>query len=557
MSAFGRYTLTKALGAVGPLERFDAEGPDGRVILERAMRNFAGDDAFREGFVRAAEKARALDGPHVIHTQDVGTVDGVPYVAFERFASLPLTEVVAAAPDGRLSVPQLTCLVFDLARALDSAHFRIDGDPVLHRGVVPDNIFVGEDGTVKLARFALNEALSQEQVSRTGLLSAQLQYMAPEYSETGVYTASCDLFSLGVVLYEAVSGKHPFEASNAIEMSERMLEGDFKKLAEIAPHAPALLVNLCERLIQATPDERFENATVLVSKLETVKPSDGDRKQLADLVATATSSTPRSSGLGSSASVSGPGPAPMGSEVRASSPRPSPPGPPRPAAPTSPAFDDMPPMVAPTSSASSVSDGRLGTDSDKSRPGPSRERHPGPPRVEASEPASDGSLAAPPSPDPDRIVSEIRREAPAGSNAAARPEELVPVASRPEPGTTVDPAIIDEMRRIRAAEMDAPPAAPGDAAPQTVMQVPDFQGPGPEAPVAYPKTAVLDGPAPVGASPTAQPAALPRPAPLPRPADSKNTSSIPPWILVTVGFVAVLLVLGLAVGVTLFVASLD
>jgi serine/threonine protein kinase len=281
MPAFGNYDLGRRRGTVGPLERFEANGPTGPVELERALPAFAKDVEFTAVFLSEARRAQALDHPAVVRVLDVGVVDEVPFVVTEALRGDDLVRARRAAPNSRLGAAEIACLAYDLAAALDAGHVPLSGEPLLHRAVFPENVIVLESGHAKLTRFGIYKALGQQQISKSGLLSSQFRYSAPEYSETGQYTIACDLFSLGVTLYEALAGEHPFEAENAIVMTERVLSGDYRPLAEIVPSAPPLLMEICERLIMPRPNERFRSAMELLSKLEPLRPTDRERAALA------------------------------------------------------------------------------------------------------------------------------------------------------------------------------------------------------------------------------------------------------------------------------------
>jgi serine/threonine-protein kinase len=283
MPSFGSYDLGRRRGTAGPLERFEATGPTGPVELERALPAFAKDAEFTAVFLAEARRAQGIEHPSVVRVLDVGVVDNVPFIVTEALRGDDLARLRRGTP--KLGAPDVISLAYDLAAALDAGHVPLSGEPLLHRAVFPENIIVLESGHAKLARFGIYKALGQQQISKSGLLSSQFRYSAPEYSETGQYTIACDLFSLGVTLYEALAGEHPFEAENAIVMTERVLSGDYRPLAEAAPGTPPLLVEVCERLIKPRPEERFRSAMELLSKLEPLRPTERERTSLAGAAA--------------------------------------------------------------------------------------------------------------------------------------------------------------------------------------------------------------------------------------------------------------------------------
>ena len=213
---FGPYYLVRRLGVGGMAETFEAtrigaEDFEQRVCLKRVLPAFSDDEAFVSRFRREAKLAAQLRHTNVVGVVDFGTVEGVHYMALELVDGIDLRSLLTSSPGEKLA-PETTALIgLDLAYALEHAHATL-----VHRDVSPSNILLSRSGEAKLADFGI--AKSMDGASATASRSAQgkVPYMSPEHIRGEPVDGRTDLFSLGVVLFEALAGARPFDGAHDV-----------------------------------------------------------------------------------------------------------------------------------------------------------------------------------------------------------------------------------------------------------------------------------------------------------------------------------------------------
>lgn len=274
----GRYAIVDRIGAGGMAELFLArqDGPRGfakPVVLKLLHQHVAEDPEFIAMFEREARVAAALLHPNIVQVLDVGVADGEHFLALELVHGRDLRRIITAQR-GPLPLGVAVRIVTDVARALDYAHTRRDarGVPldVVHRDVSPANVLVGFRGAVKLADFGIAKAADQTSNTRTGILKGKFGYMAPEQYMQQAVDARSDLFALGVVLYEATTGRRAFAGSQTFSVMNRAMSGDYASPTAIDPTYPASLAELVARLLAVDPAQRPASAHAVVEALEAI-----------------------------------------------------------------------------------------------------------------------------------------------------------------------------------------------------------------------------------------------------------------------------------------------
>jgi serine/threonine protein kinase len=211
----GRYTIVDRIGAGGMAELFLArqDGPRGfakPIALKLLHAHIGEDPEFVAMFEREARVAAALVHPHVVQVLDIGVAEDEHFLALEFVHGRDLRRILVAQR-GPLPLGPALRVVTDVAKALHYVHTRCDphGRPLdlVHRDVSPANVLVGFAGSVKLADFGIAKAADQTAHTRTGTLKGKFGYMAPEQCLQQGVDARSDLFALGVVLYEATTGR--------------------------------------------------------------------------------------------------------------------------------------------------------------------------------------------------------------------------------------------------------------------------------------------------------------------------------------------------------------
>ncbi|MCZ6807082.1 MAG: protein kinase, partial [Deltaproteobacteria bacterium] len=281
---FGSYRLLRRLGVGGMAETFEAVragtgGFEQRVCLKRVLPAYSHDPEFIGRFRREAKLAAQLRHSNIVGVTDFGEVEGVSYMALELVDGVDLRSFLRSLTDQKLP-PEMVALVgLDLAYALEHAH-----QSIIHRDVSPANVLISRAGETKLADFGIAKAIESAAATASKRVQGKIPYMSPEQMRGEAVDARSDLFSLGVVLFEAVAGVRPFDGAHDVETMQRIVEGQRRALAEVAPGVPVALQEVIENLIAIDPEDRTPSASQLLEELAALAPPPRVRRELASMV---------------------------------------------------------------------------------------------------------------------------------------------------------------------------------------------------------------------------------------------------------------------------------
>src|SRR5215218_598603 len=259
-----RYDVGRPLGSGGMGEVFLARdrvlGRD--VALKVLRKQFAGDEEFAERFKREAMSAASLSHPNIVQVYDRGeTEEGSSYIAMEYVPGGTLKERISG--EGPLVAADAAALGAQVAEALEAAHER----GMVHRDIKPQNVLLTATGRAKVADFGIARAGSSATISRTGSVMGTAGYMSPEQALGKPAIPKSDLYSLGVVLYEALTGELPFTADNPIAVSMKHVTEPLRPPKEIDPTIPDGMNALVTKLLAKDPEDRYADADELANDL--------------------------------------------------------------------------------------------------------------------------------------------------------------------------------------------------------------------------------------------------------------------------------------------------
>jgi len=259
----GRYRLGERLGHGGMGEVFVAHDVrlDREVALKLLRADLAEQDGMRERVVAEARLAARLSHPHVVGVLDTGEQDGRPFVVMERLSGRTLRDELA---DGPLPAERVRDVGLQVLRALAAAHAL----GIVHRDVKPGNVLDAGVGTWKVADFGIAKWVhADETLTGTGELLGSPSYLAPERIEGQQAGPASDLYAVGVLLYEALCGRKPFEGDDPFALATAIREGAFEPAGSILPDADPEIVTVIERAMRLDPADRYESAEAMAAAL--------------------------------------------------------------------------------------------------------------------------------------------------------------------------------------------------------------------------------------------------------------------------------------------------
>ena len=268
-SRLGPYEIVSTIGSGGMGEVYrcrDTRVPRGILALKVLGPSAAKDPNFRKRFVREARIISQLDHPNVCAFYDVGEVDGTPFLVMPMLEGRSLAEHLREGP---IPIAEALRIAVAVASALAYAH----GRGVLHRDVKPGNIMLGTDGSVKLVDFGIARTLDvpdretrSEALTKSGHVLGTLEYMSPEQLSGREIDERSDIFSLAVVVYEMVAGRHPFRAAERVLTLWAILDCKYPPMASSDPLVKAVDVVLAKSMSR-DPDERDASMAEFVKEL--------------------------------------------------------------------------------------------------------------------------------------------------------------------------------------------------------------------------------------------------------------------------------------------------
>jgi hypothetical protein len=279
----GRYRLDAEIGRGGMSTVYRAFD----TVLERPVaiklmhREIAAESDQLERFRREARSVAQLNHPHVVTVIDAGEepspadgesspthpgggAGGTPYIVLEYVDGETLKDVIRR--DGPLDIPQAIAYAIEIARALGAAHER----QIVHRDVKPHNVLISEEGGAKITDFGIARSLAEEGLTMEGRVLGTTDYVSPEQALGQPVTGQSDLYSLGVVLFEMLTGQVPFHASSPVAVAMKHVREDVPDVQRLRPELSAATAAVVERAVSKDLSRRYPDAASMVADLEEV-----------------------------------------------------------------------------------------------------------------------------------------------------------------------------------------------------------------------------------------------------------------------------------------------
>ncbi len=262
----GRYRLEARIGAGGMSTVFRAldETLQRQVAIKLMSREVAGDSGQLERFRREARAVAQLSHPHIVGVIDAGEDGGRPYIVFEYINGETLKERIRRC--GRLPIAEAVAYAIEIARALGAAHAR----HIVHRDVKPQNVLIDEEGSAKVTDFGIARTLDEDGLTADGRVLGTTDYVSPEQALGQPVTGQSDLYSLGIVLYEMLTGEVPFKGENQVAVAMKHVREALPDVQSLRPEISSALAAVLERATAKRQEHRYADDAELIADLEDV-----------------------------------------------------------------------------------------------------------------------------------------------------------------------------------------------------------------------------------------------------------------------------------------------
>ena len=257
----GRYRVLRRLGAGGMADVWLAEDThlQRQVALKVLHRRFTQDREFVTRFQREAEHAAGLQHPNIVAVYDRGQDDGVNYIAMRYVEGPTLKELI----DRGLAPEQAVSLIRQVLEGAGFAHRH----GIVHRDLKPQNVIVDEEGKAVVTDFGIARAGVSE-ITQTGSVMGTPHYLSPEQAQGFDVTSVSDLYSIGVILYEALTGRVPFEGESAVAVAMKQVSQTPQRPSSINPRVSPALDSVVMRALEKEPGQRFQSAEAFIAALD-------------------------------------------------------------------------------------------------------------------------------------------------------------------------------------------------------------------------------------------------------------------------------------------------
>ena len=268
-----RYEIIEQIGNGGMATVYKAKCHvlNRYVAVKILKEEYTTDDEFVKRFNTEAQSAASLTHPNIVSVYDVGSEGDLHYIVMELVKGKTLKEIINE--DGALSWKWSVNVAIQIASALETAH----KNNIIHRDIKPHNIIITEDGIAKVTDFGIAKAVSNSTITAFGSTMGSVHYFSPEHARGGFTDAKSDLYSLGVVLYEMVTGRLPFNADTAVSVALKHMQESPKEPMEINPSVPKSVNDIIMKAMQKDISLRYQTATEMLRDLSrAIKNPNGD-----------------------------------------------------------------------------------------------------------------------------------------------------------------------------------------------------------------------------------------------------------------------------------------
>ena len=258
-----RYKIQEKIGNGGMATVYKAlDQILNRYVAVKVLREeFTTDEEFIKRFNAEAQSAARLIHPNIVSVYDVGQEYNIYYIVMELIQGKTLKQIIEE--DGHLSWKWAVNIAIQIASALEMAH----KNNIIHRDIKPHNIMITEDGVAKVTDFGIAKAVSNSTITAFGTTLGSVHYFSPEHARGGYTDSKSDLYSLGVVMYEMVTGKVPFDADTPVSVALKHMQEEPVPPIKVNKEIPFAVNQIILKAMKKNPNERYQNASEMIKDL--------------------------------------------------------------------------------------------------------------------------------------------------------------------------------------------------------------------------------------------------------------------------------------------------
>lgn len=250
-----RYQIVRLIGEGGMANVYIALDTilDRYVAVKVLRGDLANDEKFVRRFQREAISASSLSHPNIVEMYDVGEDNGQYFIVMEYVDGKTLKSLIKKR--GALTIPEVIDIMLQLTSGLACAH----NSYIIHRDIKPQNVLIKEDGTVKITDFGIAMAINGQELTQTNSVMGSVHYLPPEQANGSGSTIKSDIYSLGILMYELLTGSIPFKGDNAVEIAIKQMKEQIPSVCKINPDIPQSLENIILKSAAKNPKNRYDN----------------------------------------------------------------------------------------------------------------------------------------------------------------------------------------------------------------------------------------------------------------------------------------------------------
>ncbi len=281
-----RYEIIDKVGSGGMADVYKAKCHRlNRFVAIKILKSeFSSDQSFVQKFRAEAQSVAGLSHPNIVSVYDVGDDDGLHYIVMELVEGITLKRFIERKK--RLDVKEAVGIAIQIAQGMEAAH----AHHIIHRDIKPQNIIISREGKVKVADFGIAKAATSNTISQNAIGS--VHYLSPEQARGGYSDERSDIYSLGITLYEMLTGQVPFAGDNSVSVALLHIQSEATPVQELNEEVPISVDKIVQKCMQKKPERRYQNASELIRDLKrSIINPDGDYVNIVSNAAVTSSPT--------------------------------------------------------------------------------------------------------------------------------------------------------------------------------------------------------------------------------------------------------------------------